>query len=328
MKKRTFSTLIAICLSCLLWLGATLGYQESAAAQDDPLPSWQDRETKASIVDFVTDVTDPCSDNFVESDDRIAVFDNDGTLWGEHPVYFPALFILEHGIKEGGRTKDEILNLGLGAGETTEEYIEAGSEFVTTKSNPAYQSYYVDLIYKPMVELLNYLQDNEFQVYICSGGDADFIRSFAEEYYSIPPENVIGSLVVTEFEIQEENPVVVRSSDLLFFNDEGGKPVGIQRDIGKRPIMAVGNSNGDLQMLQYTDDGEGRDLMMLVRHNDEERELYQEIDTGADCNMEDPEDPYNYCHVNEALDEADARGWSLISVKDDFKKVFLGEGLD
>ncbi|MBC6423947.1 MAG: haloacid dehalogenase-like hydrolase [Hormoscilla sp. SP12CHS1] len=313
MKKRTFSPLIAICLSCLLWLGVTLGYQESAAAIGDPLPSWQDGETKATIIDFVTDVTDPSSDNFVESSDRIAVFDNDGTLWSEHPVYFPVVFILEHGIKEGGRTIEEIVHRGMGAGETTEKYIDAASEFVTTKKNPEYHSYYVDLIYKPMVELLNYLQDNEFQVYICSGGDADFIRSFADEYYSIPRENVIGSLVITEFKNRLGHPSVVRSSDLFFYNDEEEKPVGIQRDIGKRPIMAVGNSNGDLQMLQYTDDGNGRDLMMLVRHDDEAREHYQEA---ADSD-----------HVNEALDEADDRGWTLISVKDDFVKVFVGTDL-
>ncbi|MBO1347732.1 MAG: haloacid dehalogenase-like hydrolase [Hormoscilla sp. GUM202] len=226
---------------------------------------------------------------------------------------------------------------GVGIGETTEDYIAAAREFVTTQDSAEFGSPYVDLIYKPMVELLDYLRDNQFQIYICSGGEIDFMRSFAEEYYGIPPQNIIGSALTTKFDDENHDPpVLVRDKVLVQpVNDEGGKPVGIERYVGKKPIMAVGNSNGDLQMLQYTDDGEGPSLMMLVRHNDEDREHYQEADTGVDCSVNDDDNPDNdvddlpgsYCHVNEVLDEAAKQGWSLIGVKDDFEKVFLGADL-
>lgn len=293
MKIKTLRNLISIGLCCLLWI-ATMSNSQAIAASVDILPSWQEGETKTTIIDFVTDVSDPDSNNFVEVKDRIAVFDNDGTLWSEYPEASPATFIKEYGI---------------GKGETTDAYIEAAHKFVTTENNTEFDKPYVDLIYQPMVELLDYLRANDFQVYICSGGEIDFIRSFAEEYYGIPPQNVIGSLFKTKFDNKNyDPPALVRRGLPIFYNDKRKKPVAIERYIGKKPIMAVGNSTGDLQMLQYTDDHQGHDLMMLVRHDDAVREHYQE----------DPEDK----HVKEALDEADAQGWSLIGVQNDFKTVF------
>lgn len=322
MKIRTWNHLIFISLSCLFWL-STITSSPAIAAELDSLPSWQDEGVKTTIIDFVADVTNRESVNFVEVKDRIAVFDNDGTLWGEYPKYFQLSFLDSY---------------GLGIGETTDSYISAARDFVTTQNNTSFQTPYVNLIYKPMVELLDYLRANDFQVYICSGGEIDFIRAFAEEYYGIPPQNIIGSALTTTFYAESNPPVLLRASDLVEpINDEAGKPVGIERYIGKRPIMAVGNSNGDLEMLEYADDSQGHDLMMLLRHDDLTREHYQEEDMGVDCSLNDDTDPENdvydgpgsYCHVNKALEKVSADdNWSLISVKDDFTKVFLGTNLD
>lgn len=293
MRSKTLRRLISISLCCLLWIATTTNFQ-AKAADLDILPSWQEGETKTTIIDFVTDVTNPDSNNFVEVNDRIAVFDNDGTLWSEYPEAPPLTFIKKYGV---------------GRGQTTEAYIETAHKFVTTENNTKFDKPYVDLIYQPMVELLDYLRANDFQIYICSGGEIDFIRSFSEEYYGIPRQNVIGSIFRTKFDNKNyDPPALVRRGLPIFFNDQRKKPVAIGRYIGKKPIMTVGNSTGDLAMLQYTDDHQGHDLMMLVRHDDAVREYYQE----------NPEDK----HVKKVLDEAKAQGWSLISVKDDFKKVF------
>ncbi len=287
-----------------------------------PLPSWQEGAIKTTIIDFVTDVTDPNNVNFVDPDDRIAVFDNDGTLWSEKPCYFQESFILhrqgsyancfpeELGQETAPLTKEELIftDTQLNYGITTDQYIQEANGFLNTANHPDFHRPYVELTFQPMVEFLQYLRDNGFQVYICSGGGIDFIRSFAEEAYGIPPQNVIGSAILSKFEIQEGNPVLVRVPlPVLPINNNAGKPVGLERYLGKRPIMAVGNSTGDLQMLQYTDDGQGQDLMMLVHHDDPNRE-YQ-YDEGAE----------------DALQEAAQRGWSVISMKDDFIKVFAWE---
>jgi hypothetical protein len=273
-----------------------------AAARD--FPSWTTNSpAKNTIIEFVEDVTNPGSADFVDVADRIAVFDNDGTLWSEYPTYFQALFLEDH---------------GLGSGETPEDYRVAAHDFVTTETNMAFDQPYIDLIYKPMVEFLNYLRAHDFQVYICSGGEDEFIRAFAEKYYGVSPQNIIGSLLELTFDKDRIPPAMVRvvtdpMNPFIFVNDKGEKPVGIQRHIGKRPILTVGNSNGDLQMLQYTDDGEGKELMMVLNHDDEEREKCAD----EDCND----------HIQEVLDEAADRGWTLISIKHDFDKVFSGPNL-
>lgn len=321
MKIKTFRNLISLCLFCLFWISA-MSCPQAIADALSPLPSWQEGAIKTTIIDFVTDVTDPNNVNFVDPDDRIAVFDNDGTLWSEKPCYFQESFILhrqgsyancfpeELGQETAPLTEEELIftDTQLNYGITTDQYIQEANGFLNTANHPDFHRPYVELTFQPMVELLQYLRDNGFQVYICSGGGIDFIRSFAEEAYGIPPQNVIGSAILSKFEIQEGNPVLVRVPlPVLPINNNAGKPVGLERYLGKRPIMAVGNSTGDLQMLQYTDDGQGQDLMMLVHHDDPNRE-YQ-YDEGAE----------------DALQEAAQRGWSVISMKDDFIKVFAWE---
>ncbi|MBP0021484.1 MAG: haloacid dehalogenase-like hydrolase [Cyanobacteria bacterium SBLK] len=320
-----------LCVTCVLWLNLAGCTTTQAIATDIPvqeeieyLPSWTDgTETKTAITDFVADVTTPGSANFVAAKDRVAVFDNDGTLWGEYPNYVQAFFFESH---------------GSGIGEETESYINAAGDFVETENNTEFDSPYVDLIYQPMVELLDYLRANEFQVYICSGGEIDFIRGFAEEYYGIPPENIVGSALTTTFDNTTDPPVLLRSDELVPpANDKAGKPVGIERYIGKKPILAVGNSNGDLQMLEYTDDSQGNDLMLLLRHDDLARERYEEVeDPSVDCSVNDDSDPDNdvpdgpgfYCHTDKAVDKANSEDdWYLISVANDFDKVFLGTEL-
>lgn len=318
MTTQRFRKFALLCSCCLLWLGLA-GCTTQAIATDSPsraasdyLISWNDTETRTAIIEFVEDVT-ASGDNFVEAKDRIAVFDNDGTLWSEYPNYVPIVFSESY---------------GFGIGEETESYINAAGDFVTTQNNPEFDRPYVDLIYQPMVELLDYLRANDFQVYICSGGEIDFIRGFAEEYYGIPPQNIVGSTPITTY--QSDPPVLVRTKELVQPpNDEDGKPVGIERYIGKRPILAVGNSDGDLQMLEYTDDGQGHDLMLLLRHDDIEREHYEEVeDPSVNCNNAE-DGPGYYCHADEAIAKAnDENDWYLISVANDFDQVFLGDGLD
>jgi len=333
MKIKIFGKFILLCFACLLWLGIASCSQVNATSipsQATDLPttkqaetyfsSWNDpenNETVQTIINFVEGLSLP-------AEDRVAVFDNDGTLWGEFPYYYQAFFLDPDGDGE----------VDLHLGETTDDYIVAAHTFATTENNPAFETPYVDLIYKPMVELLDYLRANDFQVYICSGGEIDFIRGFAEEYYGIPPENIIGSTFTTTFD--ETNAVLKRASTPVEpINDGPGKAVGIERYIGKKPILAGGNSNGDFQMMQYTDDGPGPSpsLMLLLRHDDLDREQYEEQDTGVDCSLNDDGNPDNdvddgpgtYCHINKAVDEVNSQDdWHFISVKNDFTKVFLG----
>ena len=329
-NAKIFGKLTILCLSCLLWLGIASCSTTQAIATESPaqqdtssFPSWTgglENPTVQKIIDFVT--VDAAG---IEPEDRIAVFDNDGTLWSEYPL-IPGEFIEEH---------------GDGAGDTTDDYIEAAGEFLTGE-NDEFEYPYVGRIYKPMKELLEYLQDNDFQTYICSGGDIDFVRAISEEYYHIPPEQVIGSTVGLTFDNDYIPSVLVRSPILneeetsiqeepvldegFFLNDSETKPVSIERYIGKRPIMAVGNSNGDLEMLEYTDDEQGPALMMLVRHDDEAREGYAEEEGDpADCDAKGVStSPGSYCHANDSLEEADSESdWYLISVANDFNEIFL-----
>ncbi|MEM9542337.1 MAG: HAD family hydrolase [Cyanobacteria bacterium P01_E01_bin.42] len=326
MTTQLFKKFALLCSCCLLWLGLA-GCTTQAIATDSPsrdagsyLASWNDTATKTAIVEFVEDVTNDESGNFVEAKNRIAVFDNDGTLWGEYPNYFQLDFLINHcGVTDG---KPENCS-----GEETQSYIDAAGNFVKTQNNPEFGRPYVDLIYRPMVELLDYLRANDFQVYICSGGEIDFIRGFAEEYYGIPPQNIVGSTLTTTY---QSNPsVLVRADESVPPpNDQDGKPVGIERYIGKRPILAVGNSDGDLQMLEYTDEGQDRSLMLLLRHDDFDREGYAEVeDPDEDCAAEGASDgPGTYCHADEAIAKANSEAdWYLISVTNDFDVVFLGD---
>ena len=336
MNRKPLVFFLSLVLS-IFCLGGILNCP-SASALDNPLSSWNEGTNKTEIMAFVNKITNPNSPNFVPESDRIAVFDNDGTLWAERPAYFQALFIeenrsseskvklnkLSQNIKEevdnnsdGKIDSDEIkavLNeIAVFEGISTEEYIALAKDFVYNSNQPDFNVPYIKLIYQPVIELVNYLKDNGFKVYICSGGGVDFVRSFAEDAYGIPPQEVIGSAIKTQFD-QEFGGQVIRQAFLGQYNDKFGKPIGIERHIGKRPIMAVGNSSGDFQMFQYTDVGVDKSLIVLINHDDCLRE-YEYNNIPYETEDEEPK--------NISLDEAQKReNWKVISMKDDFKTIF------
>jgi phosphoglycolate phosphatase-like HAD superfamily hydrolase len=301
----------------------------------DPLPSWNDGPAKQAITSFVATVTDPNSSAYVEPEERIAVFDNDGTLWAEQPLYFQLLFALdrvramaaEHpewrdqgpfrAILENDRealarmSEHDIVQVVMAthAGMTVDEFGNYVADWLATARHPRFDQPFTGMAYQPMLELLEYLRANEFKTFIVSGGGIDFMRVFTEDVYGIEPEQVIGSSGVTRFEWRAGEPVLVKQPEIEFVDDKEGKPVGINRFIGRRPIAAFGNSDGDLQMLQYTAAGAGPRLMALVHHDDAEREWAYDRDSSIG-------------HLDEALDEAAERGWTVISMKIDWKRVF------
>jgi hypothetical protein len=307
----------------------------AATVSADPLPSWNEGQTKQTIIKFVRAVTDKSSPNYVSPEQRIATFDNDGTLWAEQPMYFQAFFafdrvkaiapqhpewkdrqpfkaILENDRKallaSGEKGAMEIL-MASHAGVTTEEFQRIVQEWLSMAKHPRFNRPFTDLIYQPMLELLAYLRENGFKTYIVSGGGVDFMRPWAEKVYGIPPEQVVGSSIKLKFDIRDGKPVLTRLPDIDFVDDGPGKPVGIQKFIGRRPIAAFGNSDGDLQMLQWTAAGKGPRFMLLVHHTDAEREWAY-----------DRQSPIG--QLDKALDEAQRRGWTVVDMKKDWKKVF------
>jgi phosphoserine phosphatase len=320
--------------TCVLFLMG-LGVLAGRVALADPLPSWNEGPVKQAIVEFVRTVTDKSSPNYVPPEQRIATFDNDGTLWAEQPMYFQAFFafdrvkaialqhpewkdrqpfkaILENDRKallaSGEKGAMEVV-MASHAGVTTQEFERIVKDWLATAKHPRFNRFFTDLVFQPMLELLAYLRGNGFKTYIVSGGGIEFVRTFSEERYGIPPEQVIGSSIVTKFEVRDGRPVLVREPKLDFFDDGPGKPVGIQKLIGRRPIAAFGNSDGDLQMLQWTAAGEGLRFMLLVRHTDAEREWAY-----------DRQSPIG--RLDKALDEALKRGWTVVDMKKDWKRVF------
>lgn len=299
------------------------------------LASWNDTPTKAAIVDFVARTTSEGSADYLEPNDRIAVFDNDGTLWTEHPAYNQFLFALDRlrtmapdhpewnddpalgallkgdlpGFAETGMTGLVTLVMATHAGITTEEFGDIVRDWIATAKHPTRQRLYPETAFKPMVDLLGYLRDNGYTTFIVSGGGVEFMRAFTEDAYGIPPEQVIGSTGKTEFQMRDGKPVLVKLPEMDAINDGPGKPVGIEKFLGRRPVMAFGNSDGDLEMLQYTAAGDGARFMALVHHDDAEREAA--YDKGA-----------TFGGLDKALTEARERGWTVISMKDDFATVF------
>jgi len=318
--------LAAIAVSLVLILGNMGVMAQSRIA--DPLPSWNPGKPKQTIIKFVQDVTDPQSPNYLPNGDRLAVFDNDGTLWQEKPLYVQLVFVLDQlkalapqhpewqteepfktvltnpkpDLKQVG-TVENLLTLALAThtGMTQTAFETQVQDFFKQAKHPRFQKPYTELIYQPMVELIQYLKLNNFQVYICSGGGADFVRAFSEAAYGIPPENVIGTAVQKTF----ENNQFIRQGELVKpINDKAGKPVNIQRYIGKIPAIAVGNSDGDIEMLQYAESNSKPNLELLLHHDDAERE-------------------FDYDHGTEqALVLAQTNDWIVISLKKDFKRVF------
>jgi phosphoglycolate phosphatase-like HAD superfamily hydrolase len=305
-------------------------------AQQDPLPSWNDTAPKRAIVAFVGRVTEPGSPEFVPPPERIATFDNDGTLWAEQPVYVQVLFIIDRiealaprhpewrtqqpfaAILEGGFTDlvaniDERQLLALftatHAGMTTDEFSATVSDWIATARHPTTGKLFTEMVYQPMLELLAYLRANGFKTFIVSGGGVEFMRPWTESVYGIPPEQVIGSSGALKFELREGEPVLLKVPEVDFVDDKEGKPVAIQRHIGRRPIMAFGNSDGDLQMLQWTMGGAGPRFALLVHHTDAEREWAYDRDSAVG-------------RLDTAWDEATANDWTLVSIEDDWISVF------
>ena len=301
----------------------------------DPLPSWNDGSARQAITAFVTDVTNAGGPDFVPPAQRIAVFDNDGTLWVEQPLYTQLAFVLdrvkalaaEHPewkaeqpfkaalegdmktLGEGGSEGLMQLLMATHAGMTSEEFEQIAADWNGAARHPRFERPYTDLVYQPMLELLDYLRANGFKTFIVSGGGADFLRPWAERVYGIPPEQVIGSQIQLAFEEHDGKPVLVREPKVAFIDDKGGKPVGIQRHIGRRPILAFGNSDGDLQMLQWTTSGPGPRLGLILHHTDGEREYAYDRKS-------------HFGKLDQALDLAPKNGWVLVSMKDAWSQVF------
>ena len=307
-------------------------------ASTDPLASWHEGPTKDSIHHFVTRVKTQGGADYLPPFERIAVFDNDGTLWSEKPYYFQLAFaldrvkvlsadhpewreqqpfkaVLEDNIEEflaGGMKAILDVLIATHADTTTNEFEAIVCDWITSRRHPKTGRLYTEMVYQPMLELLRYLHANDFRTYIVSGGGIEFMRAWVEEIYGIPPEQVIGSSIETKFEMRDRGPVLVRIPQIDFVDDNEGKPVGINKFIGRRPLLAFGNSDGDHQMLQWTEAGEGPRFMGLVHHTDAEREWAYDRDSLVG-------------RLDKALDEARAKDWTVVDMRRDWRVVFPWE---
>ncbi|WP_051677891.1 HAD family phosphatase [Bradyrhizobium sp. URHD0069] len=306
-----------------------------AQAQRDPLPSWNDGVTKSSILDFVARVTAQNEPYFVPVEQRIATFDNDGTLWIEQPMYVQLAFaldrvkamaprhpewkdkqpfkaVLEDDMKtlaESGERGLVELVLVTHAGMTTDEFAKIVSDWLATARHPRFKRLYTELVYQPMLELLAYLRANGFKTFIVSGGGIEFMRPWTERIYGVPPEQVVGSSIKTRFEMRDATPVLVRLPEVNFIDDKTGKPIGINEHIGRRPIAAFGNSDGDLEMLQWTTLTGGARFGLIVHHTDAEREYAYDRHS-------------HFGRLDKALDAAAINKWTVVDMKKDWKRIF------
>jgi len=314
---------------------AMLVFSSLAHAQSDPLASWNDTAPRKAIVEFVATVTTQGSPDFVPPAERIAVFDNDGTLWAEQPMYFQVLFALDRvkelapqhpewkdqepfasllkgdvkGAMAGGMKSILEIIMVTHAGNTTEQFETIVKDWLSTAKHPTTKRPYTEMVYQPMLELLDYLRANGFKTFIVSGGGIEFMRPWSETVYGVPPEQVIGSSIKVKYELREGTPVLVRLPELDFVDDKEGKPVGIHQQIGRRPIAAFGNSDGDLQMLQWTTAGQGPRFALYVHHTDGEREWAYDRES-------------SFGRLDKGLDEAQAKGWTIVNMADDWNVVF------
>ncbi|MDX1127834.1 HAD family hydrolase [Sinorhizobium medicae] len=319
-----------------LAVAAGLIFAVSALAQTDPLPSWNDTAPKAAIVSFVEKVTKEGSPDFVPESERIAVFDNDGTLWVEHPMYVQLAFaldrvkaeaashpewkdkqpfkaVLEGDMKTlaaGGEKSLVELIMETHADMTSDEFQKIVSEWIATARDPKFKKSYTELVYQPMLELLDYLRANGFKTFIVSGGGIEFMRPWTEQVYGVPPEQVVGSSIKTQFEMRDGEPTLFRLPQVNFIDDKAGKPVAINEQIGRRPIAAFGNSDGDLQMLQWTTmTGGSVRFGMLIHHTDAEREYAYDRKS-------------EFGRLDKALDAAAINKWAVVDMKADWKEIF------
>jgi phosphoserine phosphatase len=302
----------------------------------DPLSAWNDTAPKQAIIEFVEKVTREGSSDFVPVAERIAVFDNDGTLWSEQPVYVQAYFLVDrirqlapqhpqwakeqpfasvvHGefkslMHDAGKADLIKLLMASHAGVTTDEFTKAVNDWISTATHPQTGRRFIDMTYLPMRQLLAYLREHGFKTYIVSGGGIEFMRPWSEQVYGVPPEQVIGSSIKTRYEVRDGVPVLIREPELNFIDDKEGKPVGIQQHIGRRPIMAFGNSDGDFQMLQWTTSGPGPRFGLIVHHDDAAREFAYDRDSKVG-------------KLARGLDEGPQLGWTVVSMKNDWNSVY------
>jgi phosphoglycolate phosphatase-like HAD superfamily hydrolase len=309
-----------------------------ALAQDDPLPSWNDGASKQSILNFVAAVTKEGSSDFVPVAQRIATFDNDGTLWCEQPMYVQLAFALERvkalsnqhpewktkqpfravldnditALAKSGEKGLLELVMATHAGMTTEQFATIASDWIKTARHPRFKRPYTDLVYQPMLELLAYLRASGFKTFIVSGGGIEFMRPWTEKVYGIPPDQVVGSSIKTKFQMKDGHPELFRLPEINFVDDGPGKPVGINAHIGQRAIAAFGNSDGDIQMLQWATLSGGRRLGLIVHHDDAAREYAYDRKS-------------HFGKLDKGLDAAKVNGWTLVSMKDDWKNIFAFE---
>ncbi len=334
-SRRTLLSALAAVLA--LWSGT------QTWAQDDPLSSWNDGAAKDSIINFVTSTTAEGSASFVPPGDRIATFDQDGTTWVEHPLYGQGLFALDRLAQmapEHPEWKDtdpfkavlsgdhaamarftehdwmEIVAV-THAGMSTADFEAIVADWLPKSKNPVFGVPVTELVYQPMLEVMEYLRDNDFRTYIVTGGGQEFVRTYSQEVYGIPPEQVIGSSIVTRFEMKDGQPVLMRDPKVFFNDNNDGKAVGINLFIGKRPQIAFGNTEGDKEMLQWTTGGDGDGLALLVLHDDAEREFaYGPADGLRDTSVG--------TFSQALMDTAKADGWIVISMREDWKTLFSG----
>jgi hypothetical protein len=337
MQLRSIQAAALALAIALLLLPHSLRSQEKAPAAD-PLPSWNDGRAKQAILDFVAKTTTQGSPDFVPPAERIATFDNDGTLWCEQPNYTQAMFLIdrvkllakEHpewktqepfasvlksdtfSATEGGEQGIAGIVMATHAGMTTAEFETIVSHWIATARHPRFDRPYTELAYQPMLELLKYMRAAGFKTYIVSGGGIEFMRPWTDRIYGIPPEQVVGSSIKTRFEFRDGKPVLMRVPEIEFIDDGPGKPVGINSFIGRRPVAAFGNSDGDLEMLQWTAAGEGARFKLIVHHTDAEREYAYDRNSSVG-------------RLDKALDAAREHGWTVVDMKNDWRQVFAFE---
>lgn len=329
-----FSFNALVCFGVLACFTCVVGSAQDVVAQD-PLPSWNDSKSKQAIVGFVETVTTEGSDGFVPVEQRIATFDNDGTLWAEQPMYVQAFFVFDRvkalapqhpewkttepfasvlkgdlkSVLAGGHESLLEIVMASHAGMTTDEFDKIATDWMNTTRHPKTGRLFTEMVYQPMLELLDYLRANDFKTFIVSGGGIDFMRPWTERVYGIPPEQVVGSSVKAKFAVVDGVPVIQRLPEINFIDDKAGKPVGIQNHIGQRPIFAAGNSDGDFEMMQWTTAGEGSRFAMYVHHTDADREWAYDRESSVG-------------RLDRGLDEGPELGWTIVDMKQDWNQIY------
>ncbi len=339
MKKTNFIIALVFCaliaVSCKNETTVTTADENQKTEVTDPLPSWNEGDTKNAIMTYVGEVTSEGSPNFIPIADRIATFDNDGNLWSEQPLYFQFIFaiervkvmapdhpewkttqpyqsVLEDDMKklmsygEHGLLK---IVMATHANNTVEEFEQIVKDWLATAKHPRFKRGYSEMVYQPMLELLAYLRANDFKTFIVSGGGIEFMRPWVEGVYGIPKDQVVGSSVKTEFVMEDGVPKIKRLAELDFIDDKAGKPLGINKFIGRKPVFASGNSDGDLQMLQYADSNTYPSFQLYLHHTDEEREWAYDRESSIG-------------RLDKGLDEANAKGWTVIDMKNDWNTIY------